>query len=93
MVLSLSSKDCSQAQFVYHVSVSSLVPRPLLPEERSGTHCSHMHKIFHSIFYKKLCALNYLVHVDNDGQRVIPFVKAVGSQSIHIVKHVNVVKR
>jgi len=35
----------------------SLVPRPLPPEERPGTHCLCMCKIFRYIFRIKLCAL------------------------------------
>ena len=35
----------------------SLVPRPLPPEERPGTHCLRMRDIFRYIFRKKLRAL------------------------------------
>jgi len=35
-------------------SAISLVPRPLPPEERPGTHCLRMRKIFRYIFRKKL---------------------------------------
>ena len=39
------------------VSYPSLVPRPLLPEERPGTHCLRMLEIFRYIFRKKLRCL------------------------------------
>ena len=35
----------------------SLVPRPLPPEERPGTHCLRMREIFRHIFRKKLRVL------------------------------------
>ena len=39
------------------IALLCLVPRSLLPEERPGTHCLRMRKIFHYLFRKKLCAL------------------------------------
>ena len=32
---------------------TSLIPRPLPPEERPGTRCLHMRELFHYIFCKK----------------------------------------
>ena len=57
----------SSYAYMYHICVhctvwqepftwlSSLVPRPLPPEERPGTHCLCMREIFCYIFRKKLC--------------------------------------
>ena len=42
-------------------SAAPVIPRPLPPEERPGTHCLRMRKIFHYIFCKKLHALTYFV--------------------------------
>ena len=40
-----------------YIEQASLIPRPLPPKERPGTHCLRMLEIFHYIFRKKLCAL------------------------------------
>ena len=60
----------------------SLVPRPLPPEERPGTHCLHMHEIFCFIFRKKLCALPCPYAEDYTNQEYRVFIEIHSSNDL-----------
>ena len=59
----------------------SLTPS-LTPKERPGTHCLHMHEIFHYIFRKKLHALPCLYAEDYTNQEYRAFFEIHSSDDL-----------
>ena len=62
--------------------VCSLDPRPLSPEERPGTHCLRMCKIFRYIFCKILCALHCPYAEDYTNQEYRAFFELDSSNDL-----------